>query len=85
MKIIRDGLWLCEDCTIGACNGDFTSLETDERRRQVIAGLNALGPHLVPAFDSEAGTGTLDFSSVSCDACDSKLAGGRHQFVVLGK
>ena len=27
MKIIRDGLWLCQDCMIIAVNGDYTGLD----------------------------------------------------------
>lgn len=84
MQIVKDDLWLCEDCMIYACNGDITGIESDERAQEVTEGVNALGPHLVPDFDSEAEEGVLDFSARMCDGCHTHLAGSRHRFAILG-
>lgn len=102
MEIKRDGLQLCEDCTIAAVNGDFTGLDyhygtgldrydrkvgpsADERMAEIVKGLEALGPHLVPNFDSETNRGIDEFSRSPCDCCGIKLHGGRHEFAVLGE
>lgn len=101
MEIKRDGILLCEDCTIAAVNGDFTGLDyhygtgldrydrkvgpsADERMAEIVKGLEALGPHLVPNYDSESGTGCEEFTWRPCGCCGSKLAGSRHEFAVLG-
>jgi hypothetical protein len=82
MRIKLDDLQLCTDCTIFAVNGDVSGL--DEARAKIVEdGVAALGPHLVPNFDSETGDGISDFSHRSCDACHSGLAGGFHRFAVL--
>lgn len=91
MQVILDDIWLCVDCTLYACNGDLTGLDyhygdkADERAREVTEGVDALGPHLVPDFDSETGDGHEEFSSHGCDACGSPLAGEFHRFAVLGE
>lgn len=84
MTVVRDDLQLCEDCVIVAVNGDVSGIESDERIAAVEAGLEALGPHLVPDFDSETGEGYDEFRTVPCDCCGSKLYGSRHRFAVLG-
>lgn len=84
MRVIRDGIQLCQDCMIMACNGDATGIDSDERLAEVIAGLERLGPNLVPSFDSETGEGYDEFSSSQCGCCESKLAGSRHDFAILG-
>lgn len=91
MRIERDNLWLCEDCLHVAVNGDATGLDyhykPDEAARrlgEITRGLQSLGPHLVPDFDSETGAGCEEFSTRWCDCCASRLAGGRHRFAVLG-
>lgn len=90
MKVKRDDLWLCQDCMIAAVNGDFTGLDfsqgkeaADARMATIITGLERLGPHLVPDFDSETGEGVEDFSRKGCDCCETRLAGSRHRFAVL--
>jgi hypothetical protein len=84
MEVIRDGLMLCQDCTIAAVNGDFTGIESEARCAEVEKGLEALGPHLVPDFDSETGDGIEEFSWHGCDCCKSPLGGGLHRFAILG-
>jgi hypothetical protein len=84
MRVVRDDLDFCDDCLMGACNGDFTGMD-DVTEAKVIAGLNALGPNVVPAFDSETGEGIDEFSHVRCDCCGSKLYGQRHKFAILGE
>lgn len=90
--MIENDLWLCSDCLFVAVNGDYSGLqyyysggELDARIAGIDAGLDALGPHLVPDFDSEEGTGIREFSSQTCDCCRSKLAGERHRFAILGE
>lgn len=91
MEIVKDDLWLCSDCLMLAVNGDATGLdyhysaeEADRRLREIEKGLNELGPHLVPAFDSETEKGIEEFSRRTCDCCGTGLAGSRHEFAVLG-
>lgn len=90
MRIERDEIWLCDDCTIVAVNGDATSLDyhyspTDAAKRleAIETGLATLGPHLVPSFDSETGGGVLEFSRHGCDCCNSGLAGSLRRFATL--
>ena len=85
MKVVRDDLWLCDDCTIVAVNGDASGVESDARVAAIDAGLGALGPHLVPDFDSETGDGYEEFARHGCDCCASGLAGSFHRFAVLGE
>jgi hypothetical protein len=85
MEIVQDDLWLCDDCTIYAVNGDMSGIESERRERQVVEGVNELGPHLVPDFDSETDDGIEEFSRRPCDACGTRLGGGRHRFAVLGE
>jgi hypothetical protein len=91
MKVIRDDLWLCDDCLFYAVNGDTSGIDDPQRERDVIEGVNALGPHLVPDFDSEVpedadeDNGIEEFSWKPCDACGTRLGGGRHRFAVLGE
>lgn len=92
MRIVRDDLWLCQDCLFAAVNGDVTGLDAhyskddaDRRLKEIEAGLEKLGPCLVPDFDSESGKGVEDFSRRQCDCCGTSLAGDRHRFAVLGE
>ena len=84
MQVVRDDLWLCDDCTIVAVNDDASGIESDERISAVDEGLAALGPHLVPDHDAETGDGVREFSNVRCDSCNTPLAGRRYRFAVLG-
>jgi hypothetical protein len=91
MRVVQDDLWLCDDCTIYTVNGDLTGIdysysgkEADVRAKQVVRGVDSLGPHLVPDFDSESDEGMEEFSRRSCDACDTHLHGRRHRFAILG-
>ena len=83
MEIGRDGVWLCVDCTIVAVNGDTSGIDTDERVLDVTAGLDRLGSHLVPDFDSDTEDGILSFSWRDCDSCHYGLGGERHRFATL--
>lgn len=76
-------LWLCVDCTVAAVNGDFTGFSSDEQIAATERGLERIGPHLVPDFDSETGEGHEEFAHRSCDCCDSGLAGEYHRFAIL--
>jgi hypothetical protein len=94
MIVVQDDLWLCTDCLMIAVNGDASGLdysysekEAAQRLAAIEAGLDELGPHLVPDFDSEADedNGIREFSSCGCDCCGSRLAGEFHRFAVLGE
>ena len=84
MRVIQDDLWLCTDCTLLAVNGDATSLDyhygkdAAARLAAIEAGLTRLGPHLVSGDDTD------ESSSRRCDCCETRLAGARHEFAVLG-
>jgi hypothetical protein len=83
MKVVRDDLWLCQDCTIYAANGDLSGVIDEKTEKAVIKGVDRLGSHLV--IDSgEDGEGEKGFSWSHCDACGSKLGGSRTRFAVLG-
>lgn len=92
MKVVQDDLWLCDDCMLYAVNGDLTGIdysysgdEAEKRAKQVVRGVNSLGPHLVPDFDSETGEGMNEFMSRACDACHQpRAAGSRYRFAILG-
>ncbi len=90
MKILQDDLWLCDDCTIAAVNGDFTGLDyhygpdqAAKRQREIEAGLEKLGRGLVPDNDSNTGEGIEEFCRRTCDCCGEGRAGQRHRFAVL--
>jgi hypothetical protein len=85
VRVIQDDLWLCSDCTQVACNGPHGAELTDAV--STLAGLDALGPHLVPDFDSnaETNTGIDEFSRVACASCKTHLAGYRARFAILGE
>lgn len=84
MHIIRDGILLCVDCLFAAVNGDVTGIESDERVLAVEAGLERLGPHLVPDFDGETGKGVHEHSIRPCGCCETPLHGERYEFAILG-
>ena len=85
MRVVQGDLWFCVDCLFVAVNGDDSGIESEERLAEVEEGLAALGPHLVPDFDSETDDGILEFSRCGCDCCGSPLAGTMHRFAVLGE
>ena len=69
------------ECPNGAPEGPMFAA----REARVVAGVDALGPHLVPDYDTETGEGHREFSRIGCDACGSRLAGEMHRFAVLGE
>jgi hypothetical protein len=84
MKVVRDNLWLCPDCTIYAANGDTSGIDGEAREKKVVAGVNRLGPHLVPDFDSDAGEGVEEFATKRCAGCGFNGGGSWTRFAVLG-
>lgn len=85
MRIVRDGIQLCPDCMIAAVNGDTSGIESAELIAAIDAGLQRLGPHLVPSFDSESGEGYDEFMARRCECCRLCNAGPRYEFSVLGE
>jgi hypothetical protein len=85
MQVTQDNLYLCTDCTMVACNGSAGADIEPAQLQRTQAGLVALGPHLVPNFDSETGDGLREFSSSPCSGCGSELAGYRARFAILGE
>ena len=84
MKIIRDELYLCSDCTQVAVNGPSGTDIPEKTLAEAIRGLSRLGPHLVPDVSSQTGEGLHEFSRVLCDSCKTSLAGYRARFAILG-
>ena len=83
MRVIRDNIWLCSDCTMGSCNGTSTAAPELQNEKATVEGLAKLEPHIVPDFDSETGEGLQELSSVPCAACGTPLAGYRARFIQL--
>src|SRR5260370_20533690 len=83
MRIIRDNVWLCSDCTFVACNGPHGTDIPENTIAGILGGLKRLGQHLVSNFDSEIGDGLLEFSSLSCDSCKEWRARYRAPFARL--
>lgn len=84
MKVVRDDLWFCDCCSLAAVNGDSCECD-DEHDDDVVKGLDDLGPHVVPDFDSNDDEGIEEFSWKECDCCGTRLGGSRHRFAVLGE
>lgn len=80
MKVIRDGILLCEDCTTAAVNGDLSGV--DSRAFSIRAGLKRLGRSLVPDFEGQRGF--TNFSNLRCACCLTSDAGARYCFAKLG-
>jgi len=85
VKVIQDGLYLCSDCTMVACNGSYGADITPEQLKATEDGLAKLGRNLVPDFDSETGDGLETWSSVRCASCGTRDAGYRARFAILGE
>jgi hypothetical protein len=85
MEVVQNDLWLCTDCLMCACNGDLTGTDSDARAAEVEKAVAALGPGLVPDFDSDTQDGIEEFSWRGCDCCALKLGGSLHRFAILGE
>ena len=93
MKVIRDNLWLCDQCTVAAVNDDYTGLQyryiserhANDKMLEIQKGLEKLGPNLVPDFITETLDGVNSFSKVYCDCCGDHLYGERFRFAILGE
>ncbi len=85
MRIVKDILFLCADCTQVACNGFIGVDIREERLAEVRDGLSRLGQHLVPNFDSETVSSLRDFCPLPCDSCKEWRAGYRARFAILGE
>lgn len=76
-------LWLCDDCTIAECNGDYSGMddETATRVEQALDKLHKEASRVLPNFNSEHGHGIDEFKADRCDCCNA-LPGARHRFAV---
>lgn len=90
--VVKRDLWLCEDCTIVAVNGDSSGISDNGRVAEVDAGLERIGRELgwmSPNYTiddfGEASDGVYDFCAWTCDSCGTRLAGSRHRFAILGQ
>ena len=83
-SIIRDDLWLCEDCAIVAVNNDWTGID-DARSADIDSGLARLDKlgHLVPNDARESDHRA--FSMLPCHCCQSPLHGPRSRFALLSR
>lgn len=79
MKVIRDNLEVCDDCTIAIANADYSGMdeETAFNVKDGICGLEKNGLYLV------IGDETCEFSRDICHCCGA-LPGRRHQASLLG-
>lgn len=75
----------CPFCTSEHDDNHGPHSMADIRMAEVTAGLEKLGPHLVPHFDSETGEGIEEFTWRGCSCCGSKLGGQKHRFAILGE
>ena len=85
---VQDDLFVCTDCLIVIANADYTALamhpETEDKRTEEInAGLDRLAEigHVV-CGDHERDE---EFSTRSCECCESDLYGARHHCVLLNQ
>lgn len=74
-------VWLCEDCTVYAVNGDLSGIDGDARARAVEAGVGRLGD--LSSDNDGAEDGFREFSACGCDACGTHLAGAMYRFAAL--
>ncbi len=74
----------CPSCTSERDDNHGPRSKADERHAEIVAGLERLGAHLVPDFDSDTGKGHDEFSSRPCGCCGCKLHGERFDFAILG-
>jgi hypothetical protein len=72
-EILRD-LWLCEDCTQGAANDDYSGLdysyepdEADWRMKEIEKGLELLGPGLAPDWSDKPQLECLDCGAINLE------------------
>lgn len=82
--LLTDEAWLCEDCTIAECNGDYSGMD-DKRQAEVEAAFESLSKDNIICtanFDSENDSGIEEFSWRSCDCCGTHLGGSRHRFAM---
>jgi hypothetical protein len=85
--IVTHELDVCTDCIMFIANGDLTGLDyhygeqADERKAEIIAGVESCLPGQVGAGDGEH---DQEFSRYGCDCCGTPLAGARHRANVLG-
>lgn len=78
MRVIRDNIWLCSDCTQVAVNGWDASYA-----RHILESVDRLPHNTVSDFNSETGEGLQECSGTTCRACGTTDAGYRARFVVL--
>lgn len=71
----------CTDCLFFIANGDLPHENTKEQDEKFIARIQKNWPGR--KYHLSVGDRTNEFSVSECDSCGSRLAGERHEFVVL--
>lgn len=66
--------WLCDDCTMGVVNDDFTAIDDEGRYEEVSSCVYSIDPPL------SLGDEVDELSNQVCDCCGTTLAGTRTQF-----
>ena len=79
---------VCEDCLLYVANGDVTEnlddQHVDAAIKREIDGRNAhFNAGVEPTEDDPEGQGYDEFSSHSCELCNTYLAGSRHGITLL--
>jgi hypothetical protein len=83
MRISKDNIYLCSDCTMIACNGPSGIDVSPRNLDALVQSVQELGPYLVPNFDSESEDGIQTYSCIPCAACHTQLGGYRLRFAIL--
>lgn len=88
VKVIDDQFMVCSDCAMAIANDDYTGLDAYLDEEEAEMRMN----HIKESIASVEGwicigdpENDIDFSVQSCDCCKVKLAGYRHQMVVMNK
>lgn len=85
--IVREAVWVCQDCLFWLANGEMPPEASEEEEARILAGERAetdKGLHWAANWDSETGEGIQDFSWRHCECCWSGLGGSRHRMALLG-
>jgi hypothetical protein len=69
---------VCIDCLLAVANNDTTGIGSEEREREVLAGVARIGIAAVGDYENDE-----TFSKDACECCGTRLHGSRHEVLVL--